>query len=65
MEGTSRKIIRRLKKDGFELVAVSGDHHKFRKGTKVVTVPHPVKDLPIGTVKSIEKQAGWARKDKK
>jgi predicted RNA binding protein YcfA (HicA-like mRNA interferase family) len=30
--------------------------HPNRKGR--VTVPHPNKDLPIGTVKSIERQAG-------
>lgn len=52
-------IIRRLEKDGFELVKVSGSHHKFRKDGKTVTVPHPKKDLPIGTVRAIYKQAGW------
>ncbi len=59
MERNSRQIIRRLEKDGFELVKVSGSHHKFRKGDKTVTVPHPKKDLPIGTVRAIYKQAGW------
>ncbi|MDJ0572344.1 MAG: type II toxin-antitoxin system HicA family toxin [Pleurocapsa sp. MO_192.B19] len=24
-----------------------------------MTVPHPKKDLPLGTLKSIFKQAGW------
>lgn len=59
MERNSRQIIRRLEKDGFELVKVSGSHHKFRKDSKTVTVPHPKKDLPIGTVRAIYKQAGW------
>ncbi len=59
MECNSRKIIKRLKQDGFELVAVEGSHHKFRKGDKTVTVPHPKKDLPTGTARSIAKQAGW------
>ena len=59
MERNSRQIIRRLEKDGFELVKVTGSHHKFRKNGKTVTVPHPKKDLPIGTVRAIYKQAGW------
>ena len=59
MERDSRKIIQRLKTDGFELVAVSGSHHKFRKNDKTVIVPHPKKDLPLGTARSIAKQAGW------
>ena len=59
MEQNSRQIIRRLEKDGFELVKVTGSHHKFRKNGKIVTVPHPKKDLPIGTVRAIYKQAGW------
>jgi len=53
------KIIKRLKSEGFEEVSVRGSHHKFRKRDKVVIVPHPKKDLPIGTAKSIAKQAGW------
>jgi predicted RNA binding protein YcfA (HicA-like mRNA interferase family) len=59
MERNSRKIIKRLKEDGFELVAVSGSHHKFRKGERTVTVPHPKKDLPEGPARAIAKQAGW------
>jgi len=27
--------------------------------TGAVTVPHPKKDLPIGTLRSIYRQAGW------
>ena len=57
----SRKIIQRLKKDGWTLHRVSGSHHQFvhpdRPG--IVTVPHPRKDLPKGTVRSIYKQADW------
>ena len=56
---SSRKIIRRLEKDGFVLVKVTGSHHKFKKGDKTVTVPHPKKRLPIGTARNIYKQAGW------
>jgi predicted RNA binding protein YcfA (HicA-like mRNA interferase family) len=59
MERNSKKIVRRLLDEGFELVSVSGSHNKFRKGTVIVIVPHPKKDLPTGTAKAIAKQAGW------
>ncbi|MGO4447532.1 type II toxin-antitoxin system HicA family toxin [Phyllobacterium sp. TAF24] len=59
MERNSRKIIKRLKDEGFELVSVSGSHHKFRKGSLTLIVPHPKRDLPIGTARSIAKDAGW------
>ena len=59
IETNSRKIIKRLEKEGFELVAVRGSHHKFRKGATVLVVPHPKRDLPIGTARAIAKAAGW------
>jgi predicted RNA binding protein YcfA (HicA-like mRNA interferase family) len=56
----SRKIIKILEKDGWYKADQSGSHIQFRHPTKKgrVTVPHPKKDLPIGTLKSIERQAG-------
>jgi len=59
----SRDIIRRLERDGFELVSVRGSHHKFahRPSRKLVIVPHPRKDIPPGTVRSIYRQAGWQK----
>ena len=48
-----------MEHEGFDLVKVTGSHHKFKKDDKTVTVPHPKKDLPIGTVRNIYKQAGW------
>jgi len=59
MERNSKKIIARLKKEGFDLVKITGSHHKFRKDDKIVVVPHPKKDLPIGTARQIAKMAGW------
>ena len=55
----SKKIVKRLESEGFELISVKGSHHKFRKGEITIIVPHPKKDLPIGTAKAIAKQAGW------
>ena len=56
----SAKIIKQIEDDGWNLVNVVGSHHQFKHPTKKgrVTVPHPKKDLPIKTVKSILKQAG-------
>ena len=59
MERDSKKIVKRLKDEGFELISVSGSHHKYRKGSVTVIVPHPKKDLPTGTARAIAKQAGW------
>lgn len=58
MPTSSKDIIKRLLKEGFERVSVRGSHHKFRKGDKIVIVPHPKKDIPTGTARQIAKQAG-------
>lgn len=57
----SRTIKMKLETDGWSVVRVKGSHHQFRHGEKlgVVTLPHPVKDIPIGTLRSIYRQAGW------
>jgi predicted RNA binding protein YcfA (HicA-like mRNA interferase family) len=55
----SRLIIKALQDDGWILVAQKGSHQQFKHPTKRgrVTVPHPRIDTPIGTLRSIEKQA--------
>lgn len=55
----SADVINALKADGWEQVAQKGSHVQFKHPTKPgrVTVPHPKRDVPIGTLKSIEKQA--------
>lgn len=57
---SSREIIRALEQDGWYAVHTAGSHWQFKHPTKPgrVTVPHPRKDIPLGTLKSIEKQAG-------
>ncbi|AMW35742.1 type II toxin-antitoxin system HicA family toxin [Haematospirillum jordaniae] len=57
-ETNSRKLIKLLEAHGFELVGTTGSHHKFKCEDRTVTVPHPKKDLPIGTVRQIYRQAG-------
>ena len=48
-----------LLNDGWYEVNCTGDHHQYKHPYKKgrVTIPHPKKDLPIKTVKSILKQA--------
>ena len=57
---SSRETIKILNADGWYEVACIGDHHQYKHPIKKgkVTIPHPNKDLPIKTIKSIFKQAG-------
>lgn len=61
IERDSRKIVKRLRDEGFELISIRGSHHKFRRDGIVIIVPHPKKDLPIGTARAIAGLAGWLR----
>jgi predicted RNA binding protein YcfA (HicA-like mRNA interferase family) len=56
----SLDLIKMIEADGWYQVRVTGSHHHFKHPNKkgLVTIPHPKKDLPSGTVKSILKQAG-------
>lgn len=57
----SKNIIKRLKKEGWYHVNTVGSHQHFKHPTKKgkITVPHPRKDFPKGTLNNIFKQAGW------
>jgi predicted RNA binding protein YcfA (HicA-like mRNA interferase family) len=57
----SRDIIRRLERDGWALVRVTGSHHVFKNPVsgETLVVPHPRKDLGKGLVRAIYKGAGW------
>ena len=56
----SRDVIWALKADGWIAVAQKGSHVQFKHGQKPgrVTVPHPKREIPLGTLRSIEKQSG-------
>jgi predicted RNA binding protein YcfA (HicA-like mRNA interferase family) len=56
----SREVIRRLNDDGWFEVAQVGSHKQFKHPVKPgrVTVVFPKRDLPEGTLRSIEKQSG-------
>lgn len=53
--------MKRLKRGGWELDRVRGDHHIFKHDNQsgIVVLPHPKKDIAIGTWVAIQKQAGW------
>jgi predicted RNA binding protein YcfA (HicA-like mRNA interferase family) len=57
---SSRDVLKKLKADGWYEIRVRGDHHQLKHPTKPgkVTVQHPVKDLSIRNIKSIEQQSG-------
>jgi predicted RNA binding protein YcfA (HicA-like mRNA interferase family) len=59
----SADVIRKLEAGDWYLVRVKGSHHQFKHPKKpgLVTVPHPRKDIPKGTMNGIYKQAGWKR----
>jgi predicted RNA binding protein YcfA (HicA-like mRNA interferase family) len=58
-----REVIRRLTDEGWYLHRQRGSHrqykHPHRPGSLVTVAGKPSHDLPTGTWKSIQKQAGW------
>ena len=57
---SSRDVLKLLLEDGWVEINCVGDHHQFKHPIKPgkVTLRHPVKDLGIRDLKSIEKQSG-------
>jgi predicted RNA binding protein YcfA (HicA-like mRNA interferase family) len=59
------ELLKLIEDDGWYLAAIKGSHRQYRHPTKKgrVTVPgKPSKVLPIGTERSILKQAGLDRR---
>ena len=56
----SRDIIRMLLDNGWFEASQVGSHVQFKHASKKgrVTVPHPKRDVAIGTLRSIEKSPG-------
>jgi len=57
---TAKKLIRLLQKNGFVFARQSGSHAIFKSesGKRKVVVPIHNKDIPIGTLHAILKDAG-------
>jgi predicted RNA binding protein YcfA (HicA-like mRNA interferase family) len=60
---SSKEIIQVLIRNGFVFVSQRGSHQKYRKDKRSVIVPAPRKEIPIGTLRSIIRQAGLTRED--
>ena len=57
----STDVVKRLEMEGWVRAGGKGDHVKFKhpKHPGHVVVPHPRKDVAIGTLRNIYRQAGW------
>ncbi|MDR2242792.1 MULTISPECIES: type II toxin-antitoxin system HicA family toxin [Providencia] len=55
----SSELINMLENNGWKLERVKGSHHQFSHPdfSIVITIPHPRKDLKIGTLNQILKAA--------
>ena len=56
-----RELVKRIEKDGWYWVRSKGSHHQYKHPAKpgVVTVPgSPGKEMAVGTLNNILKQAG-------
>ena len=56
------EVVRRLRDDGWFRVKARGGHRQFRHPTRpgrVTVSGKPSHTVPIGTLKSIFRQAGW------
>jgi predicted RNA binding protein YcfA (HicA-like mRNA interferase family) len=60
----SGEVIRVLEERGFVLVSQEGSQAKYKNAAgRIAVVPHPKKELPIGTTRSIIRQAGLTPRD--
>ncbi|MDE0470237.1 MAG: type II toxin-antitoxin system HicA family toxin [Candidatus Poribacteria bacterium] len=61
---TFLQVDKRLRQDGFEFSHARGSHYHYKHSDtgKRVVVPRPSRtkdNIPIGTLRSIYRQAGW------
>jgi len=60
----SSEIIRVLLRHGFIPASQRGSHANYRNAAgRIVIVPHPRKELPIGTTRAIIRQSGLTPED--
>ncbi len=59
----SKEVVKILQREGFSVERQSGTHVILKKENKTVVVPVHKENMPIGTLKSIEKQAGLKFRD--
>ena len=54
-----RHVLKRLKKEGWQLDSGKGSHAVARKDGRMLAVPTAKKEIPIGAYRNIAKGAGW------
>jgi len=56
----SAELTREMQRAGWRLDRVNGSHHIYKHPSRpgIVVVPHPKKNLGLGLVKAIRRQAG-------
>ena len=60
----SSEVIRVLMAHGFFFASQKGSHAKYKNaGGRIAIVPHPKRELPIGTTRSIIRQSGLTPQD--
>jgi predicted RNA binding protein YcfA (HicA-like mRNA interferase family) len=60
----SSEVIRVLLDHGFFFVSQKGSHAKYKNASgRTAIVPHPKKELPIGTTRAIIRQSGLRPED--
>ena len=58
----SSEFIAILTSHGFEFVSKRGSHAKYRDSSgHTVIIPHPRKDIPVGTLRSMIRQSGLSK----
>ena len=61
---SSVEVIRVLEQHGFLFASQRGSHCKYKGAAgRIAIVPHPKKELPIGTTRSIIRQSGLTPHD--
>jgi predicted RNA binding protein YcfA (HicA-like mRNA interferase family) len=60
---SSKQIVKVLIANGYIFVSQKGSHAKYKKGGRTVIVPSPKNEIPLGTFRSIIRQAGLTHKD--
>jgi predicted RNA binding protein YcfA (HicA-like mRNA interferase family) len=61
---SSIDVIRVLQEHGFAFITQRGSHAKYKNPAgRITIVPHPRKELPIGTTRSIIRQSGLTPAD--
>ena len=60
---SSAQVLARLKQHGFIVVSQRGSHVKLMRGSNIVILPHPRKDIRTGTMAAILTQAGLSRSE--